>query len=89
MIISILLYLLSLFIDLMTAILPTWTVWPASLIQGLEYFCSSLAKLNFILPIDSLFAVILFLVNFFVLYLTAKLIMKVFNFFRGSGGIDL
>jgi hypothetical protein len=71
-------------------ILPTWSIWPASLLTGLTYFFTAVAKFNFIFPIDTLFTVILFIINFEVLYLTAKLIMKVFNYVRGTGsGLDL
>lgn len=90
MITDIVLYLIRQFIDLLVFILPTWTVWPSALLDGVNYACQSLAKLNYILPIDSLFAVLIFIIQFEVLYLTAKLVMKVFNFIRGTGsGLDI
>lgn len=90
MIITLLLYLISFFIAAIGAILPAWTIWPANLLSGLTYFCSSLASVNFIFPIDSLFTIILFIINFEVLYLTAKIILKIFNYARGTGsGLDI
>jgi hypothetical protein len=90
MITSLLLYLITLFISLIVLILPSWEVWPDSLLTGLTYFFGSITKFNFIFPVDSLFAVIIFIINFEVLYLTAKLVMKIFNYIRGAGsGLDI
>jgi len=90
MIITGLLYILTFFISIIVLLSPTFTPWPADLLTGLEYFFYSLAKLNFIFPIDSLFSVLLFIIYFEVIYFTAKIILKVFNFFRGTGsGLDI
>jgi uncharacterized membrane protein len=90
MITTALIYILNLFIGLIVLLLPSWSVWPSDLLTGLSYFCASLAKLNFIFPIDSFFTVLLFIVNFEILYFTSKIIMKVFNYLRGTGsGLDL
>ena len=80
-------YILTLFIGVIMALLPSWSIYPADLLTGLEYFATSLAKLNFIFPIDSLFTVLLFIIDFEILYFTAKIIMKVFNYFYG--GLDI
>jgi hypothetical protein len=90
MIADIFLYIIGQLIHFVAGILPTWTVWPASLLDGLSYFCSSMAKLNFLIPIDSIFAVILFMVNFEVAWLGAKLLLKLANYIRGTGsGIEI
>jgi len=90
MIITGLLYVLIFFISIVVFLLPTWTPFPNDLLTGLTFFFSSLAKLNFLFPIDSLFSVLLFLIYFEVIYFTAKIILKVFNFFRGTGsGLDI
>jgi hypothetical protein len=90
MISSALIYIFSAFLSVIVFLLPSWSVWPTDLLSGLSYFATSLAKLNFIFPIDSLFTVLLFVINFEVLYFTAKIIMKVFNYFRGTGsGLDI
>jgi hypothetical protein len=90
MIFTWILYLFALIIKAIAAILPVWSLWPASLLDGINYFFQNLASFNFIFPIDALFSVIIFLIQFEALYFTAKLIMKVFNFFRGAGsGVDI
>jgi len=90
MIATIFLGLISLFINTTTYILPTWTLWPDDLLTGITYFAGSIGKLNFLLPIDTFFTVILFLINFEVLYFTAKFILKIFNYVRGTGsGLDI
>lgn len=90
MITDLLIYILRLIIDTIVFVLPSWTVWPPDLLNGLNYTAQSLAKLNFIFPIDSLFTIILFVITFETLYLSSKIILKVFGFIRGSGsGLDI
>jgi hypothetical protein len=90
MITDILLNVLTYFIDLICSILPGWQIWPESLLTGLQYFFSKLLIFNFIFPIDTLLLAIIFFVGFESLYFSVKIIMKVFNFFRGTGsGLDL
>lgn len=85
MIVDILLAFLATIINAVCFILPTWQIWPSDILQGLSYFFASIAKLNFIFPIDTLFNVIVFIVQFEVYYLSVKLILMVVNFFRGTG----
>lgn len=90
MITDIAIFILRLIFDSIVFLLPSWTVWPPDLLNGLTYFVSSLAKINFIFPIDSLFSVITFLINFEVAYLTAKIVLKIFNYIRGTGsGVEI
>jgi len=90
MIVDLFLYLLGQLIHFVAYLLPTWSVWPATLLDGLSYFFSALANFNFLVPVDSLFTVILFIINFEVAWFGAKLLMKLFNFLRGTGsGLDI
>jgi len=90
MIIDIFLYILAWLISVIAFILPTWTFWPEDLLEGLSYFAASLAKFNFIFPVDALFAILIFFVSFEALFFGAKLVMKIFNFIRGTGsGLDI
>lgn len=89
MILTFLFYVLTIFLSLLVGLLPTWTLWPADLTTSLNYFFSVLAKLNFLFPVDTLFAVILFVIGFEILYFTAKIVLKIINFFRGASGIDI
>lgn len=90
MITDIFIYLIRIFLDFMVWLLPTWQVWPQALIDGLTYVFASMAKLNFIFPIDSLFLVLTAFIYFEVAYLGAKLVMKLLNYIRGTGnGLDI
>jgi hypothetical protein len=90
MILTFIFYILAILIGTVSIVLPTWQIWPQVFLDGLAYFFSHLASLNFLFPVDTLLTVLLFWLSFEVLYFTAKLIMKVFNFFRGTGsGLDI
>lgn len=90
MIITLVLYVFVMFINIITTILPDWQVWPSALLDAFTYFLGVIATLNFILPIDTLFTVLVVAITFESTYLVAKIITKVFNFFRGTGsGLDL
>lgn len=90
MITSILLLIISFLIKFVCLFLPTWQIWPRDLLDGLSYFFSNLITLNFLFPIDTLMNCLIFIVGFETLYFTAKLILKIFNYFRGTGsGIEL
>jgi hypothetical protein len=69
--------------------LPTWAVWPEALTSGLEYIFSSMALINFIFPIDTLFSVILFIVYFETTFYMVKIFLMIFNYFRGSGKLEM
>jgi len=90
MITDLLIYIVSAFIQAITFILPTWTPWPSALLEGLTYFFTNLAKFNIIFPVDTLLTVLAFVINFEVIYFSSKLIIKILNFFRGTGsGLDI
>jgi len=93
MIITFLLYLLSFIFftifSIANSIASGWSVWPDSLLSGLTYFFSQLMIFNFLFPIDTLFTVILFIINFEVIYLGVKILLKLFNFIRGASGIEI
>jgi hypothetical protein len=90
MITDILISLFNLFMKIILFLLPTWTIWPHQLLDGLTYFTTTISNFNFIVPIDSLFQAIQFVVHFEEMYLSTKLILKVWNYFRGTGsGLDI
>ena len=93
MITDIALYLLGLIMTLMFTISDSiasgWTVWPASLLNGLTYFFQQLMIFNFLFPIDTLLSVIVFIINFEVVYFGVKLLLKLFNYIRGASGIEI
>jgi hypothetical protein len=93
MITDIFLYLLSLVLTLMftisDAISSGWTVWPASLTIGITYLFQQLMVFNFIFPVDTLLQVIVFVMNFEVMYFSVKILLKLFNWIRGASGIEI
>lgn len=93
MITDIFLYLVGLIMTLVftisDSITGNWTVWPASFLNGLTYFFQQVMVFNFLLPIDTLFDVIKFVIAFEVMYLGVKILFKLFNFIRGASGIEL
>lgn len=65
--------------------LPTWSIWPQAFIDGIQYFFSTLATLNIILPIDTLFLCVTRFTEFIGLYYFVRIIIMTINWLRGSG----
>jgi len=66
-----------------------WSVWPAGVLDGLTYFFQQMMMFNFLFPVDTLFSVIVFIINFEVIYLGVKVLLKLFNWLRGASGIEI
>jgi len=82
--------LMALLIEFFVLLLPTWSIWPAEFLTGLTYFFSIFAKLNFILPIDTLMIVVNLFCSFLGAYFTVKIILRIVNYVRGTGaGLDI
>lgn len=65
------------------------SVWPSSLLDGLTYFFTSLMGLDFFLNIVQMLAAIKWLVGFLVIYVSVRLSLKIINWVRGSGELDV
>lgn len=93
MITSVLLYVLSFILSLVSAltdfIAQGWSVWPASVLSGITYFFTQLMNWDFLINVVALLTAIKWLVGFEVLYLSTKLVLKIINWVRGAGPIDL
>lgn len=93
MITTIILYILGFILGLVsgfTDILANgWSVWPSTLLEGLTYFFTSLMGIDFLLNIVALLTMIKFLIGFLAIYVSIKLLLKMFNWLRGSGGLDI
>ena len=93
MIFTIALYLISYIFTIVSVILPSWQLWPAVLLDGITYLTGAVMSMNFLFPLADNYGWIsafLFLINFEVMYLTAKIGVKIFNYVRGVGkGLDL
>lgn len=66
---------------------PTWTIWPDSVINGISYIFSVVAKLNFLFPIDTCFICLAFFLDFIGYFITYLIVKKIFNYLRGAEGI--
>ena len=93
MIIEAILFILGIIMDLLVYILDFlvggFSLWPENLVDGLTYFFTNLMNFDFVLNIYQLILVIEFLYLFFLVYVPAKLIVKVVNWIRGSGSIEI
>lgn len=69
--------------------LPHFSIWPQSILNAIVYLINSLAIINFILPMDTFFYCVNFFIGFLILYYGAKLLVSIFNYFRGSGEIKI
>lgn len=82
--------LVSWLMALAAAALPEWQLWPQTLLDGISYIAGAFARLDFILPIHELALLLTAYLNFSAAYVSAKLILKIINYLRGTGsGIDL
>jgi hypothetical protein len=93
MIITVLLYVLGFILGIVAEFCDTLSfglhVWPAVILNGLTYFFSILMKIDFILNIRALLFGIQWALGFLVAYYGIKLLLKIVNWFRGSGSIEV
>jgi hypothetical protein len=76
--------------SIVSVLLPHWQVWPATFLNGITYLSTACGTLNFLFPVADLTTVFIFIINFEVAYLTAKIVVKIFNYVRGTGsGLDI
>ena len=93
MIASIFLYIFSFILSIMSAltdfIAQGRSIWPDNVLNGLTYFFTQLMNWDFLLNITQLLTAIKFLIAFEVIYLLVKLALKIINWIRGAGPIEL
>lgn len=93
MIISVLLFVVSFLFDsvvfIMQFIAKDFSVWPDNVLNGFTYFFTSLMNFDFILNTTELLNMLKYLIAFDVIYISIKLLLKLFNWVRGSGGVEL
>lgn len=87
--INIIATIINIITSISNSIAGGWSVWPSTLLDGLTYFFSLLMKLDFILNIQQLFLALKFLIAFEIVYYTAKLLIRFFNWVRGAGPIEV
>lgn len=88
MIITFIIYTLNILLSVIVFILPSFNIIPAQVFSGISFFIDKLVDLNsMFLIIDNLLIATLFLIKFFVYYLTYKIIIKLVNIIRGAEGL--
>lgn len=87
MIVDIVLTIITWFLKALNSILPTYSVYPGQLLEGLKYFFSQMMVLNNLFPMDtilncmSLFSTILFW------FFTAKIVIICLGYIRGTNSM--
>jgi len=89
MIIDIIFIIIGWVLGFLASFLPTWEVWPQVLLDGINYFFASFASLNVLIPIGTIFSALLFLVQFSAVLYSARILMKIIGFFRGSSNVEV
>jgi hypothetical protein len=89
MFIDFVLGLMSNIISALADVLPTFSVWPVIVTNGITDVCTAFMKLNWIFPMDALLDALSFFIDFLGWYFFAKLIIMIFNYFRGADGIRI
>lgn len=89
MIITTIFFVIGNIFQLLASFLPIWSVYPPEILAGFTYFGQCLMKLNFLLDMYSLCAAIVFLVQFFAIYYTIRLIVSMISAIRGHQIIDI
>jgi hypothetical protein len=82
-------FMLSMIAGFCNIIASGWSVWPPVVLNGLTYFFGLLMNWNFILNTRALLTGIKYLVGFLIIYFGIKLALKLFNWIRGSGPLDV
>ena len=81
--------MLSVIADFCNILASGWHVWPSTVLTGLTYFFTALMNFDFLLNVKAMLQALSFLFGFLVIYYGIKLFLKIMNFFRGSGNIDV
>jgi hypothetical protein len=90
MILDIALYVIGQFISWVALLLPAFSIYPDSLLNGLQFFGEKISSLDFfIFDIPKLFGILIFIIQFEIYYFTALKIVSIINFFRGGGKLEL
>ena len=89
MVLYVLSFILSVVADFCDTLAHGWHVWPAVILNGLTYFFGIIMKIDFILNISALLVGIQWALGFLVIYYGVKLLLKIVNWFRGTGPIDV
>jgi hypothetical protein len=71
-------------------LLPTFSVYPQNLLDGIAFFGQKISGLDFfVFDIQAIFTIFLFVLQFEFFYFLTKKIVSIINFFRGAGKIEM
>lgn len=82
-------FILKLIAKASDVIAKDWTVWPSAVLDGLTYFFTNLMNFDFFLNIYQMLLAMKWLVGFLIIYVSVRLLLKLFNFLRGSGELEI
>ena len=84
MIIDIIIKIYSWIVSTLVFILPDWSIYPQTFLDGIKFFADQMAVFDIILPIHELFIALTWFIGFEVFYYTAKLVIKLHSLIRGN-----
>lgn len=88
MLVTIFVYIIGLFLSMISIVLPEYQVWPDKVFDGFSYFLDSLMSLNNIfLVIPEIFLALSFILTFLYWIGVFLIVKKIFNYFRGASGL--
>ena len=82
-------FLLSVLANIAIFISQGWTIWPSSLLDGLTAFFTALMNFNNWLAVSEGLTALKYLIGFDAIYISIRLLMKLFNWIRGAGAIEV
>jgi len=92
MIISLLLYIAGFLLGTLATITSLLTgnfQMPVAFTNGLTYFFTNINTFDFMLNTSELLLALKWFIAFDIIYFGTKLIFKIYNWVRGSGGIEV
>ena len=89
MIFTILFYIIGWLISLITFLLPIWQPYPHYFLDGCTYIGRALTLLNVFVDAHQIAAAIIFLSQYFAMFLTAKILIAIVSAIRGHKIYDL
>lgn len=66
-------------LKMFSMILPNWSVWPDVVQTSFAYLVSTVSNFNIILPIDTFFTCLIFIINFTCYLVITKIIIIIFT----------
>jgi hypothetical protein len=79
MIFSAIFYIIGLIINVLSSILPAWTIWPASVERGFQLFGNYSYWLDPWFPMKTFWAIVLYNAGFFIMLLPFIIFSRAFR----------